>query len=223
MSKIVSVRFAFSNAAHDGDFKDAGEKNCNLRDSYDEGQLILDSKRTRSAISFRPLPFAFLDGERLPLTGHLSDKATRGVEGLHATLYERARYSDILISGVFLLATSSPPLWDIHPLHGIYYPLSTCALCTLAPSPLATLKTLGDHLTEDSAVSMPRWWLFFHETFLDEGSPDPAEDSNSRSRENPWEQNPVIDCRWYTKLIKILHKNVFLETTREIRHDYEHP
>lgn len=81
---------------------------------------------------------------------------------------------DIPISwyrGVFLLATSSPPLRDIHPLHGIYYPLSTCALCTPGPSFPATRKTLGNHLTEDSAVSMV---AVFPRDFLD-GNPNPAQ------------------------------------------------
>lgn len=175
------------------------EKNCNSRSGYDEGQLILDSKRTRSAISFRPLPFAFLDGERLPLTGHLRDKATRGVEGLHATLRECARYSDILISGVFLLATSSPPLRDIHPLHGIYYPLSTRTLCTLVPSSLATRKTLG--------ITLLRIRQFLVAVFLDERNPNSAKDSNSPFVRGkiPRERNPLINCRRYTKLIKILH------------------
>lgn len=143
--------------------KTQGGKNCNSRSGYDEGQLILDSKRTRSAISFRPLPFAFLDGERLPLTGHLRDKATRGVEGFacHAAL-------DIPISWYRECFSSRHPrlLSGIYTLFMEFIIRSQPALYVLpAPSSFATWKTLGDHLTEDSAVSMPRWWLFFHETF----------------------------------------------------------
>lgn len=133
---------------------------------------------------------------------------------MHATLHERVRYSDILIWGVFLLATSSPPLRDIHPLHGIYYPLSTCALCTPASSPLSTLKTLGDHLPEDSAVAIPRWWLFFHETFFKEAliqlktlnSPFVRGKTFGRAKS----RNRLSSV--YMKLIKILHaKMVFLK------------
>lgn len=160
------LRFAFFNAALDSAFKDTreGKKKLQLTQRLRRGSADIGFETyERSAISFRPLPFAFLDGERLPLTGHLRDKATRGVERLHATLRERARYSDILISGVFLLATSSPPLRDIHPLHGIYYPLSTYALCTPVP-PRPSLHEKPSGITLLRIRQFLRW-LFFHGTF----------------------------------------------------------
>lgn len=136
------LRFAFFNAALDSAFKKTRgrEKKLQLTQRlHDEGQLILDSKRTRSAISFRPLPFAFLDGERVPLTRHLRDKATRGVEGLHARLHERARYSDILISGSVsprdILASSpryTPSSWNL---------LSALNLRSMHPRPLVPCYT----------------------------------------------------------------------------------
>lgn len=91
--------------------------------------MILDSKHFGIGNIFQDLilsPVLLCIPRKKGCVAH-GIKPRRRAKGLHAVLHgRRARYSDILISGVFLLTTSSPLLSrDTHPLfRGIYYPLS---------------------------------------------------------------------------------------------------
>jgi len=101
LSRSYPHRLRFLSKHCSSDFKDAGKKlYARLRRG---GQSILDSKRPRSAISFRSLHSSTVKGLCAGI------KPRRSGRFLHATPHKLARYSDILISGVFLLTTSSPP------------------------------------------------------------------------------------------------------------------
>lgn len=114
-------------------------------------------------IPFRP--FAFLDRER-PLCAGI--KPRRSGKGF---CMQRARYSDILISGVFLLTTSSLPPWNTHPRF-------TEFIIRLQPALSPYRELPGDHLTGDSAVSTVT--VFFHGTGCrQKENPDPPGRSNS--------------------------------------------
>lgn len=147
--------------------------------------------RGRQYPSRASTPCILRGGKSLVQRGHLGIKPRRErAEGLHPKC---VRAFDIPISWYRecfsshdILASSR----DTHPLHGIYYLLSTYA----NPSSLhddgnpqrPPRRAFGSFFSKNLAV------------FLWDSRPDPAGDFNSsfvRRRGNPSERNPIIDCR----------------------------